>query len=143
MLYRYGQCYLEKELKPYDMGSGQFIFMAALFHEDGISQENLANKLNIDKGTTARAIKKLESIGYVTREVNPKDKRSNIIRVSKEGQEIRPVLQRISQQWSDELFAGMDSEEQELIIRLLQKMSYNAYSLIKNDKEKASGGCCQ
>jgi len=68
IVYRLGQSFLDKELKLYNLGSGQGMFLAGLLHRDGISQEHLSALLCIDKGTTARAIKKLEEEGYVLRE---------------------------------------------------------------------------
>ncbi|WP_322395982.1 MarR family transcriptional regulator, partial [Clostridium perfringens] len=59
------------------IGQGQFMYLLELYIEDGRNQEELAEVLKIDKGTTARAIKKLEENGFVRRE-----KDENVIRNS-------------------------------------------------------------
>ena len=41
------------------------MFLLELYKKDGKNQEELSEKLNIDKGTTARAIKKLEEEGFL------------------------------------------------------------------------------
>ncbi|HWJ03616.1 MAG TPA: MarR family transcriptional regulator, partial [Verrucomicrobiae bacterium] len=75
-LYRYGQAYIAKRIGALDIGSGQYIFLMTLFRKGGISQEELSCYLRIDKGTTAKAIKKLEDGGYIKRETDLKDKRA-------------------------------------------------------------------
>ena len=135
MLYRYGQSYLEHELMAYNIGSGQFSFLMVLLHQDGIRQECLASSLNIDKGTTARAMKKLEESGYVSRQVDPEDKRANIIYVTPKALTIKPVLIDISSKWTETITSGFTPQENEQVILLLQKMSQNALSLMKMPEE--------
>ncbi|MDG6218338.1 MAG: MarR family transcriptional regulator, partial [Candidatus Thermoplasmatota archaeon] len=51
--------YLQEHLQQYDLGSGHFQFLMMLYQKDGVNQETLAIQLNLDKATSARAIKKL------------------------------------------------------------------------------------
>ena len=76
LLYRYGQMFAGDRLKRHGVGKGQYIFLKALYREDGINQEALSDYLCIDKGTTAKAVKKLEAESYVERSVSSDDKRS-------------------------------------------------------------------
>lgn len=123
--YRIGQCYLDKALKPYNLGSGQGMFLAVLLNQDGISQENLATILHIDKGTTARAIKKLEAEGYIVREVDPNDKRVNIIRVTEKSLAVQPLLKKVWEDWTNMLTSGFSEEEKVKAVALLRKMASN------------------
>jgi len=68
MLYRYSQIYVGNKLQPYGIGKGQFMFLIKLFERDGLNQDELVDGLNIDKGTTARALRKLEQEGYIKRQ---------------------------------------------------------------------------
>ncbi|MGL5752897.1 MAG: MarR family winged helix-turn-helix transcriptional regulator [Paraclostridium sp.] len=78
-IYRKGRTFINKELVQQDMGSGQFMFLIQLYKQDGINQEELTEKLSIDKGTTARAVKKLEEEGFVIRLKDESDKRAYIV----------------------------------------------------------------
>ena len=75
-IYRKGRAFISKGLTQYDMGYGQMLFLLQLYNQDGISQEELTEKLNIDKGTTARSIKKLEKEGFIIRVKDEHDKRA-------------------------------------------------------------------
>ena len=74
-IHRKGGSFISKELSGLGVGAGQFMFLLELYRGDGRSQEDLAETLNIDKGTTARAIKKIEEEGFLTREKDEIDKR--------------------------------------------------------------------
>ena len=39
VLYRYGQSFLDRELKMYSISSGQYIFLIILLKRDGMRQE--------------------------------------------------------------------------------------------------------
>ena len=75
IIHRYGQSYLEKQCDDLDIGYGQLAFIRALSRRDGLSQEELSEVLSIDKTTTARAIKTLVELGYVSRSPDSTDGR--------------------------------------------------------------------
>jgi len=76
LLHRHGHIYVGRHLKQYNIKKGQYTFLNALYKKDGIRQEQLSDYLKIDKGTTAKAIKKLEDYDYIIRKVDPIDKRA-------------------------------------------------------------------
>ncbi|MBO8125856.1 MAG: winged helix-turn-helix transcriptional regulator [Firmicutes bacterium] len=125
ILHRHTQIYFRRELGPYGIGKGQFIFLAALFERDGVSQEYLSNRLLIDKGVTARAIQKLEEAGYVIREVDPDDKRVNVICLTKKALELRTIFKEVAERWTNMLTSDFSEEEKELALMLLRRMAEN------------------
>lgn len=122
VLYRQAQVYISDRMKPYNIGSGQYSFLLALYRNDGISQEELSNQLMIDKGTTARAIDKLEKAGYVVRETNPKDKRAYNVFITNKARALQPVLYDIMRSWTDILVADLSREEKDMLFVILEKM---------------------
>jgi len=136
LLFRYFQIYISGELEPYNIGRGQALFLAALYHQDGLSQEQLAAYLNMDKSTTARAINKLELAGYVYREKDKKDLRLNYIFLTPKAKEFKPHFFAILRQWSSILSAGMSDEEAATALQLLTKMFHNAIEYIHQEKGK-------
>ena len=136
IIYRYAQCYMTRELEPYNIGSGQFIFLGTLYREDGVHQETLAKKINIDKGTTARAIKKLEKEGYVVRKEDPEDRRAYKVFLTEKALEVKPEIFKILMNWTDILSKDLTRDEKEKVIELLQRMSKNAALFFKEKYEK-------
>ena len=88
-LYRKGSAFINKEVSKYSIGSGQFMFLLELYTNDGKNQEEIAETLKIDKGTTARALKKLEEQGFLARIKDENDKRANKIYLNDKAKDIR------------------------------------------------------
>jgi len=135
LLYRYGLMFVTRELEPYNIGKGQFMFLLALYQRDGVLQEEVAALFNIDKGTTARAISKLEKTGYVIRKPNPQDLRSNHVFLTRQAKDFKPRLYAILQRWTDILSSGMTAEEAEKALDLLTKMARNATMHIHKERQ--------
>ncbi len=51
------------EFKEVDLTRGQYLYLVRICENPGIIQEKLAEMIKVDRTTTARAIKKLESMG--------------------------------------------------------------------------------
>ncbi|RKD20876.1 transcriptional regulator, MarR family [Caminicella sporogenes DSM 14501] len=133
ILHRYAKCYIDRELKTYNIGSGQFIFLVLLFKKDGINQEDISKIINIDKGTTARALKKLEKEGYIKRQIDPDDKRAYKVYITEKALSIKSKIFNVLKKWTDILSSDFTEEEKELALKLLQKMSQNASNYIKKN----------
>lgn len=136
LLYRYGQMYIGDRLKHLDIGRGQHIFLNTLYKEDGLSQEELSSYLRIDKGTTAKALKKLEQQGYVTRQVRDEDKRSYRIFLTEKALLIKDEVRAVLAEWRNIVSDGLTEEEKRLALELLEKMGTNAARLHEEADKK-------
>lgn len=126
ILHRYRQNYLSKRLEPFNIGSGQYLFLLVLSKNNGISQEGLSNYLKIDKATTAKAIKKLAKDGYVTRAVDTTDKRAYQVYLTQKGWELLPLIEKYIYDWEKLVTVGFTENESQLLEVLLEKMAQNA-----------------
>ena len=124
-LYRRGGAFISKRMVEYNIGQGQFMFLMELYIEDGKNQEDLSKILKIDKGTTARAIKKLEEEGYVRREKDNLDKRANKVFLTEKGMDIKEDIYKILSQWESIISQSLEKEERILMINLLKKVCLN------------------
>jgi len=131
-IYRYSQIHIAKKLGAYNIGSGQFSFLMALYHCDGVSQESIAKTLRVDKATTARAIKKLIETGYVFKERNPLDKRMYQVFLTERAKKIKPKIVKILSEWTEFLRSDFTKEERVLFTKLLKKIVKNASSIKQN-----------
>lgn len=118
---RKGNSFFLKELSYLGLGYGQFNFLIELYKEDGIRQEDLASNLNIDKGTTARAIKKLEIEGFITRVNDEKDRRAYRIFLTEKGLGHKNDIFKVAINWEENITKNLTSDEKEMILRLLKK----------------------
>ena len=136
ILHRAAHRYFKHNLKQYNIGIGQIPVLMALFHNNGISQENAAKYFNMDKSTTAVAVQQLVNAGYVTKRVNAEDKRAYKLYFTKKGAEIMPHIAKSVTQWTNILLKDFSPEEKTAALDLLDRMSKNAIKEICNEKHK-------
>lgn len=125
-IYRNFHKYMHEELKEFNLGSGQCHFLMMLYKKDGVNQETLAEKLNIDKATSARAIKKLEENGFVIRKKDQNDRRNYNIFLTEKAIQLKPKIRNILSNWTDLLLEDLSKEEVNHLFILLEKISQNA-----------------
>ncbi len=125
-LYRMGATYLSKELSDLKIGPGQYIFLAELFDKDGQSQDELTQRVNVDKANTARALKKLEDQGYVKRISDEKDKRIKRVYLQPSALEIEDEFWKIITGWSGILTQNIPQFRQDQLMKDLKEMTKNA-----------------
>jgi DNA-binding MarR family transcriptional regulator len=127
---------MSKQLESYKIGSGQYIFLIALYKKDGISQEEISNYLKIDKATTAKSIRRLEKEGYVKRDIDSKDKRAYKVYLTQKAFDIKLIICNVLKKWSAVLSEGLSENEKGVVLDLLSRMSKNAFAYLeKKDKE--------
>ncbi|MFF3102057.1 MarR family winged helix-turn-helix transcriptional regulator [Viridibacillus arvi] len=134
MLHRYGNIYMNSKLKEYNLGAGQYQFLAALYQQEGLSQDEIAHLLKMDKGTAARAIAKLEQEGYVERKVFNVDKRIKKLYLTEKAHALEPTLISILSGWKNVITEGLSEEDQQATLKLLKHLSLNAEDFL--DKMK-------
>lgn len=125
LIHRQAAAFLTKEFNKFGFGAGQYMFMIHLYKNDGISQEALSDLLNIDKGTTAKAIKKLEELQFVTRCKDSNDKRINRVFLTEKSYEIKDEFFEVLAKWENTLTKGLNEKELNEGLKLLEKLSTN------------------
>lgn len=125
LLYRYSQIFFNIDLKQYNLGSGQYIFLYYLLKNDGINQEQLSNLLKIDKATTARAVAKLMNEGYVTRKVSIKDHRAYILHSTDKGRQLGKNMEKILDKWNTIMLKDFSEEEKKQLFHLFDRLIEN------------------
>jgi len=124
-LHRKGNVFINRELLKYDLGVGQFMFLLDLYMKDGKNQEEISYNLKIDKGTTARAIKKLEEEGFVIRVKDENDKRSNKIYLTQKAKDIKENVFSILDDWNQKISIVLTKEEEAVMKNILKKICEN------------------
>ena len=125
IIHRTGSSFLSKEFSKFNIGSGQYMYLIHLYKNDGLSQEELTEILNIDKGTTAKSIKKLETEGFVMRVKDKNDKRINRVYLTPKSLEIKDEFLSSINAWENTLTSNLSYAEKEQALTLLKKITYN------------------
>lgn len=124
-LYREGVSFLGSEYKEYNIGAGQYQFLVYLYVKDGITHEELTEKIGVDKAATTRAIAKLEQAGYIKRVMDEKDKRRYYIFLTEYAKQNKDKIVSVSKRWENNLVEELTDEEIEQLYNIFRKMTRN------------------
>lgn len=125
-MYRISQMFYDMELEPFEIGCGQQFFLLRISETPGITLLELAQKGYYDKGTTARAVKKLEELGYIIRIIAEDDRRRTKLYATDLAVPVVEEVTKTVKKWNDILIQGMSQEEIKDVENLMEKMSDNA-----------------
>ena len=125
LIHRQANAFFTKEFSKFGFGSGQYMFMIHLYKNDGISQESLSELVNIDKGTTAKAIKKLEELNFIVRSKDSKDKRINRIYLTSKALDIKNDFFSVLTKWENILTNELSPDAISIGLNILNKLSKN------------------
>ena len=114
----FGQRLLALELTPPDAGILRLLRMAA-----GISQQELAARLQIHPSRLVAVLDNLETRKLVERKPNSEDRRLYSLHLTREGHEILAKIGQISLQHQQALCSALTEEERDKLAELLQKIA--------------------
>lgn len=126
VLYRQFQIYINNNTKDLQISASEYIFLMEMYKNDNMSQEQLSKNLIIDKSATARAIKSLEEKEYIIRKKDDNDKRTNRIKLTQKGIEIKDRLSNLLEEWNNEITSDIDKNLLNTVIDTINKMSIKA-----------------
>lgn len=108
VLYRNTQKYFDRALVPYDIGSGQLIFLLCINENEGITMQELTALSEVDKGTTTKSIQRLIDQGYVQSRTDEKDHRVKRLYTTENASAIMPAVYEFRNQMRTILAADVD-----------------------------------
>jgi len=107
-------------LEPLKLTYPQFVVMMALLQKDRVSVTELAEAVGLKKPTMTPLLKRLETLGYITREFEAGDERQKCIALTPLGQSLADAVDDVARKAL--CATGLSSDEAELLISLCQKI---------------------
>ena len=104
------------------IGTAEIDCIHAVRHHPGITQTELAAALNTDKPAIARRTASLERKGYLRREPNPADGRSQLLYATEAADGLRNSKAHIEEVFYTWLLEDLDREEAEQFCATLDKL---------------------
>lgn len=103
--------------------------MAVLGPQGTLSASEIVERSSMDKVNVSRAIKKLQKTGYLKRDIDGKDKRKAVLRLTQEGRKIYLALIPMIKELESDLLDSLTSDEVEQLKSLMGKVRLNAEKL--------------
>ncbi len=114
--------------------AAQVPVIAVVCETGGISQNELVERVCLEKSVVAKSVAKLMEAGYITRQQSKTDHRAYDLFPTDHALAIYPEVVEISRACMDHLAEGMSEEEKAAFCRLLQKVRDNALKLNASER---------
>lgn len=113
---------LANQLRPFDVGIGQWAVLMHLWSNDAMTQAQLARRVAIEQPTMVRTIDRMERDGLVTRSPDPSDRRAIRISLTERGAALRDQLVPLAAGVNRAATAALTADEVITLRRLLAKL---------------------
>lgn len=123
----------------YDVSVTQCYALEGLVHRGGMTLNELAAHLFLDKSTASRVVDALERKGYVARTPHPKDRRAVLLEATPNGRALESRIREEILAEEQQLLADFPHEVRRAMTELLARLGRAANSRV----EAAGGSCCR
>ncbi|MGG5370827.1 MarR family winged helix-turn-helix transcriptional regulator [Enterococcus sp. AZ196] len=128
--------YREKEFKKLGLGEMHHAYILSVCADPGISQEQLACKIFINKSNVARQLAQLEQKGFITRQSDQNDARRLRIFPTEKSLALESEIRSILAAWNQTLLAEIPAEQQKAVLVGLQAMMEKAETELCSKEQK-------
>lgn len=125
--------FLNNRLLPLGLSAGQFPVLMLLSREENIMQDRLVRHYRLDKGTIARAVRKLEDGGYIRRIPDPENRRAVRLFLTRKGERCIPLLREINREWEERACAGLCRDERAALHDLMRRAARNSMAIMRRE----------
>lgn len=121
--------YKDRELAGSGLGGCQTQYVAMVCGEPGITQEQLAKKLHVNRSSVTRQLALLEAGGFITRSRSEEDKRAVQVYPTEKMEQALPLVRRVHRNWRSRLLEVLTESEIETLEELLSRLAARAEDL--------------
>lgn len=122
--------YRAEQFPSDDLKPSHHTLILNIAREPGLSQDQIAKRVCLNKSGVARGLNYLEEHGYVTRLQSETDKRVIQVYPTDKLMEVLPRIKEIGRAWNESLSADFSDEEMDIFLDVLARMATRAKELV-------------
>lgn len=113
---------LERRLAGHGVALGQFAPLIVLWEEEGVTQSEIARRLDLEQPTVANTLRRMERDGLVRVEPDPDNRRQVLIYLTDRGRALNGPLTAEARAINAQAAAALSAEEREALFRSMRKL---------------------
>ncbi|GAB6087267.1 MarR family winged helix-turn-helix transcriptional regulator [Alkaliphilus crotonatoxidans] len=122
--------YRSSQLEQYGLNGCQHSYILNICKNPGISQDQLAKIIYVNKSSVARQLALLEQGGFITRTPHEADRRQMQVFPTDKALNVYPRLMEILENWNQLLLSDFSPEEQRNLYAMMERVMERAISLV-------------
>ena len=128
------KCFLKYSQK-FGLYVGQPQVLNFVRKHPGCTQNEIAQAIGVSAASIAFSTKRLQTAGFLQKQVNSLNMRCNKLYVTPEGQEILQQFSGGYDELNNAMFEGISEEELKLLESISERVNNNLEKLLKGDEE--------
>lgn len=117
--------YLNKNLEEFGITPEQLVVLKKLKEEEGVSQKELALKVDKDQNTIKAIIDKLEKKEFLRREIKKDDKRVYLLFVTLKGKRLLKEVLEFEKKSEDDILYNLSEDKKKNLKEILEAIRDN------------------
>ncbi|WP_347266977.1 MarR family transcriptional regulator [Paracoccus sp. (in: a-proteobacteria)] len=113
---------LTEAVRPFGLTTGTFPALLELWQQDGLTQKQLVERLDIEQATMANTLARMERDGLITRQRAEADRRMQHIFLTERARRLQAPAIEAATAVNASLLAGLGPDDRHQFIRLMQKI---------------------
>ena len=134
-IHRLRRCHHQKVVGQKGLCYGQPLTLMILYDEQPICQTKLAKLMNVTPASVTVSLKRMEKSGWIVKEINPKDKRYSLIRLTQKGEELAAYCRNEIEALNRIQYVGFSEEELLQLASFYKRMQENLQSLTTREEQ--------
>jgi DNA-binding MarR family transcriptional regulator len=127
------------KIEPHGITLGMWYFLRALWHEDGLTQRELSNRVGTMEPTTLSAILIMEKKGLVRRVRDKADRRKWHIHLTAKGRALKGKLIPLAREVVDTAVRNLSAKEVKQLLKGLAEVQKSLQATLSGLDEAADG----
>ncbi len=128
----------DRRVRDFGLTRSQWLALTRIYRQPGCTQSELAETMEMEKGSAGRLIDRLEDNGFVVREPDPADRRVKRIHLTPEAEAIERTMRRIARQTILEALSDLDEAERDKAVELLITVKARLQEMLQNKNQAVS-----
>ena len=129
----------DRRTRELGLTRSQWWVLNNLYFNQGITQSELADLLDIEKPTLGRLLDRLEGKGWLERRADPADRRAKRVYLTGNVQSLMQALRHLAADLRAQALHGLDELEREQLLEALRVIKSNLLRLNGNGSLEATG----
>lgn len=113
---------LHEQIAPLGLAPAQFMTLLELWREDGLTQKDLVERLDVEQATMANTIARMERDGLIERRPHPEDRRARTIYMTEKAKSLEADATHAAMRVNEDLLATLSVEERSTFIQIMQRV---------------------
>lgn len=116
---------IDKKLEKYNLVKGQASLLALIKENNGSTQNELANLMNVKYSSMSERLNKLEVLGYITKSVDDENLKYKRVYITSDGKKAAVQCNRILNEFEEKMYKGFAKKDVRNLEEYLERMVNN------------------